>query len=114
MNLRITQFALAIAAAGAVVIMLGLLGTAASLIGLAAIALGTVLSAPAARGSEGGWWNLLASGAVLSAAAALISIGSEGVGGLLALVGGVAVIAGAALGFPLGERRSKPARGQDV
>jgi hypothetical protein len=100
-DLRITQVALLVAAAGAIVILVGLLGTVASLVGLGAIALGTLLTAPAGRGRGGGWWTLLATGAVLSGLGALLSLASDGVGGLVALLGGIAVVAGAAMGFPL-------------
>ena len=99
---RVTQLALLIAPAGAVVIMLGLFGRGADIAGLIAIALGTVLAAPAGRGPDGGWWSLLATGALLSLAGGLVSLGSEGLGGLLALIGGVCVLVGSALGFPSG------------
>lgn len=101
---RVSQLALLIAAAGAVLIMLGRFGTGADVGGLIAIALGTVLAAPAGRGPEGGWWSLLAAGALLSLAAPLVALASTGLGGLVALLGGVCVLAGAALGFPT-ERR---------
>lgn len=84
--------------------MVGLFGTAADVGGLVAIALGTILAAPAGRGPDGGWWSLLASGALLSLAGGLVSLASVGLGGLLALLGGVCVLAGAALGFPTGRR----------
>jgi hypothetical protein len=99
---RVTQGALLIAAAGAVVIMLGLFGTGVDIAALVAICLGTVLAAPAGRGPDGGWWSLLGTGAILSVAGALAAIGSEGLGGLLALIGGVCVLVGAAMGFPVG------------
>lgn len=101
---RVTQFALLIAPAGAIVIMAGVLGAAAGIGGLVAIALGTILAAPAGRGPEGGWWSLLATGALLSLAGALVSIASDGLGGLLALIGGVCVLAACAVGFPTGPR----------
>lgn len=104
MNPRITQGALLLAAAGAIVILLGLLGETAAVAGVVAVIVGTVLAAPAGRGPRGGWWSLMAAGAVLSLAGALLSIAAAGAGGLLALIGGVAVVAGAAMGFPLGER----------
>lgn len=105
---RVTQTALLIAPAGAIVILLDLLGTGADVAALVAIVLGTVLAAPAGRGPEGGWWSLLAIGAVLSVAGAVLSIASEGFGGLLALIGGVCVVAGSAMGFPTGPRTSEP------
>lgn len=107
MNTRILQVALLLAAAGALVIMLGLLGTAASLVGLVVVVLGAVVSAPAGRGPRGGWWTLLAVGAVFSIAGALLSLASEAAGGLFALIGGVAVVTGAAMGFPLRERAQR-------
>ena len=97
---RVTQLALLIAPTGAIVIMVGLFGAGVEIGGLLAIALGTVLAAPAGRGPDGGWWPLLASGAVLSFAAPLVALTSAGLGGLLALIGGACVLTGAALGFP--------------
>jgi len=96
----ITRLALLLAAGGAIMVMVGLPDALIGFAGLAAIALGTVLSAPAARGPGGGWWNLLASGAVLSAIGAVIALTSEGVGGLIALIGGAAVLVASTVGFP--------------
>lgn len=102
MSPRLLQASLLIASIGAVVILLGLFGTAVSIAGLVAIALGTVLAAPAARDEGGGWWRLIAVGAALSVAGALLALVSETVGGLVAVLGGVAVITGSAIGFPIG------------
>jgi hypothetical protein len=101
MSLRLLQASLLIASAGAIAILLGLFGTAVSVAGLAAIVLGTVLAAPAVREEGGGWWRLLAAGAALSILGALLALVSETVGGLVAVLGGVAVVTGAAIGFPL-------------
>lgn len=98
--LRITQAALLIASVGAITIMLGLFGAEVNIAALVAIGFGTVLSASAGRGPDGGWWSVLATGAVISLAGALVAIASDGLGGLLALVGGVCVLVGAAMGFP--------------
>ncbi len=100
MSVRFVQFGLILAAVGAVMILLGVLGTTADLVGLVAVLLGTVLTAPAGRAPGNGWWSLLASGTALSLLGALLSLASDGVGGLVALIGGVAVLAGAAFGFP--------------
>ena len=100
MSVRFIQGALIVAAAGAVLMLVGVLGTTANLIGLAALALGTVLTAPAGRGPGNGWWSLMASGAALAVIGALLSLATDSVGGLIALIGGVAVLAGAAFGFP--------------
>lgn len=86
------------AGAGAIALMLAL-GTAANVIGLAAILIGTILTAPAGRAPGAGWWGLLASGAVLSLLAAVISPAAEDAGGVLALLGGAAVLVAVALGY---------------
>lgn len=98
--IRVTQLSLLLAGVGAVAIMTGLFGTGVEIAGLVAIALGTVLAAPAGRGPDGSWWSILATGAVLSLAAPLAALGGDALGGLLALAGGVCVLTGAALGFP--------------
>ena len=100
MSTKLIQFALVLAGAGAVVILLGVLGTGADIAGLAAIVVGTVLTAPAGRREGNGWWPLLAVGMVLSVLGALLALATDSVGGLVALVGGIVVITGAAFGFP--------------
>lgn len=102
MSPRTTATALLLAGAGAIVVMLGALGTAGDIAGLLAILLGTILAAPAARGPGAGWWGLLAAGAVVSVLGAVMSLASDTAGGILALIGGVAVLVAAALGFPVG------------
>jgi hypothetical protein len=101
LNLRVTQFALLLATAASVVIIVGLFDTAASLFALGAVVFATLLAAPAGRGPGGGWWTLMAIGTLLSGIGAIVAIFSEGLGGLIALLGGVAVISGSAIGFPL-------------
>jgi hypothetical protein len=104
---RPLQVALLLAAAGALLILLRLFGTVASVIGLVAILAGTVLSAPYApdRTAPGrGWWTMLATGAVISIVAAPLTLLAETAGGLLAVLGGVLVAIAVALGFPLAER----------
>lgn len=96
--------ALLLAGAGAILIMLGVLGTAGDVAGLLAIVAGTVLAAPAARSGAAGWWNLLASGAALSILGAVASLASDAAGGVLALLGGAAVLIAVALGYPTGVR----------
>jgi hypothetical protein len=94
------QAATALAGAGAVLMLLGVLGTTANLIGLAVVVLMTVVTAPLARGADNGWWTLMFAGAVLAGAGALLALATESVGGLVTLIGGVAVLAAAAFGFP--------------
>jgi hypothetical protein len=106
---RAVQIALGMAVLGAALILCGLFGVVISVIGLLLIVAGTVLSAPAAPspGQPGrGWWPMLAAGAALSLLGALVSIASDTIGGLIAVAGGVAVVVGAALGFPLEDREN--------
>lgn len=98
MSRRTPQIELLLAGAGAIVVMLGL-DTVASVAGLVAILLGTVLTAPAGRDPGRGWWGLLATGSVLSVLGAVVSPAADGVGGLLALLGGAAVLVGVVLGY---------------
>ncbi|MCB0876555.1 MAG: hypothetical protein R2718_01730 [Solirubrobacterales bacterium] len=100
MSARLLQAALLVAGAGAVVILLGVFGTGVEVAGLVAIVVGTILTAPAARGAESGWWPLLAVGTILSVLGALLALATDSVGGLVALVGGIMVVTGAAFGFP--------------
>lgn len=101
MSHRLLQVALLIAAAGAIVVVVDLFGGAGTVAGLAAAVFGTVLAAPGARGTEGGWWNALAAGTALCGTGAALALVSDSVGGLLMVLGAVAVIAAAALAFPL-------------
>lgn len=101
---RPLQLALLLAGAGALVILLHLFGTAVSVIGLGAIVIGTVLSAPYAPSPSEpgrGWWTLLAAGALISLVAAPLALVAETPGGLLGVLGGVMVAVAVALGFPL-------------
>lgn len=100
MSVRLVQAALLIAAAAAVEILLGLFGTAADVIALAAIVLAMVVTAPAGRATGGGWWSLLAVGTAISVLGALLALVTEPVGGLVALLGAIAVLTAAAFGFP--------------
>jgi hypothetical protein len=105
--------ALLLAAAGAVVILLRLFGTTVSLIGLAGIIAGTVLSAPYApqRSDPGrGWWTMLAAGAVITLVGAPLTLAAKTLGGLLAVFGCVLVAIAVALGFPLGDGASDNGR----
>jgi hypothetical protein len=99
-SVRLVQAALLLAAVAAAVILLGFLGTAGDIVALAAIVLAMVLTAPAGRAPGGGWWSLLAAGTALSVLGALLALATETAGGLVALIGGVAVLIAVAFGFP--------------
>lgn len=97
---------LLVAVGGAIVILLGFLGTPAELGGLGAITIGTLLSS-AARGSLGEaeiagvrWWRMLVAGALICLFAVPLSLVLETIGGLLAGFGAALVIVAAAFGWP--------------
>jgi glucose dehydrogenase len=99
---RLRAFLL-IAAAGAVLVLIDVAGTAGALVGLSGMILGTVVTgvaAPAPGSPEVNWWSLVAAGTALTAVGVPLSLGLETVGGLIAAAGGVLVVVGAALGFP--------------
>ena len=100
MSARLLQASLLVAGVGAVVILLGVFGTAVDVAALGAIVLGTIFTAPAGRSTGGGWWPLLAVGMILSVLGALLAFATDSVGGLVALLGGILVVTGAAFGFP--------------
>lgn len=95
-----------IAAVGAVLVLLDLLGIAAALAGLGLMIVATLLGAAAApsravaSGVEVNWWSLLAAGTALTAIGIPLGLGIEILGGLLTAVGGALVVIAAALGWP--------------
>jgi hypothetical protein len=90
------RIALVVAAIGAFVVVLGIFGTGFRISCLVLIALATLVSLPLRPRDGGGWWWILAGGAV----GAIIAQPSATLGGVIALLGGIAVIIGAAIGFP--------------
>jgi hypothetical protein len=98
---RGTQAVLVIGALAAVAILVNLFGDAVKIGCLVVIALVVVLTAPVRNEQGGGWWSLIAIGALASIGGAAIAQLSETVGGLIAVVGGVLVVVGATIGFPL-------------
>ena len=101
--MRALRLSLLLAAAGAAVILLRLFGDVASFAGVVAIIAGTVLAAPYAPPPDApgrGWWTMLAIGAAITTAGAAVSLVSDTVGGLLAVLGCVLVAIAVALGFP--------------
>ena len=92
-----------IAAAGAVVVMLDL-ATLVNFVTVGAIIVCAALTPPGRGGAEPverAWWSMLMLGAALCLVGVPVELGLEGIGGLLTLVGGVLVVLGVALGFPL-------------
>jgi len=95
--------ALLIAGVGAVVILVELFDTAGAVAGAALIALGTLLSAPAAPRpgtAVVNWWGMLAAGAALVVIGVPLGLWLDTPGGLLAGIGGALVVVGVALGLP--------------
>ncbi|HET6830329.1 MAG TPA: hypothetical protein VFH44_03165 [Solirubrobacterales bacterium] len=100
MSVRLVQAALLLAGAAAVIILLGRFDTAVDIVALGAIVVALIATAPAGRAAGGGWWSLLAAGTLLSVLGALLALVTEPVGGLVALLGGIAVLTAVAFGFP--------------
>lgn len=101
MSLRGLQLTLFGAVLAALVVLTGALSQVAAIVALVAIAVAAALTAGERHKPGGGWWVLLAAGAGLSIAGALVAQLSETVGGLIAVLGAAAVIIAAAVGFPL-------------
>jgi uncharacterized membrane protein HdeD (DUF308 family) len=97
------RIALAIAGIAAFIVVVGVFGTAFRIACLVLIALAAVVTLPLRSGDGGGWWWILAGGAAASIAGAIIAQPAATLGGLIALLGGIAVIIGAAVGFPTQE-----------
>ena len=92
------------AGVGAVLVLLDLLGVVATVAGLGAIVLGTILTAPYAErpgAALRSWWTMLALGALVALLGAALELAVQALGGLLAVLGGAAVLAAAFLGYPL-------------
>jgi hypothetical protein len=97
------QAMLVIAAIGAGLAMVHLLGAAGGLAGLGLMVVATILTAPAApqSGAEGvNWWALIAGGTALALVGVPLGLVLEAPGGLITVVGGGLVIVGVAFGMP--------------
>lgn len=89
---------------GAVLAMLDLT-TVVNFAALGLIVIAASLTPPGPGGAvpaEGGWWSLLMLGAAICFIGVVVGLALDGVGGLVTVAGGVLVVVGAALGFPLG------------
>ncbi len=99
----VLPWALLLAGAGSLLILLDLFGAPARAVGLVAVIAGTVLAAPFADrpgAASGSWWTMLAAGSALALAGTAVALGIDTLGGLLAVVGGALVAVGAVLGYP--------------
>jgi hypothetical protein len=94
------RIALPVAAIAALIVVLGIFGTGVRVACLVLIALVTLMALPLRRRDGGGWWWILAGGAAGSIAGAIIAQSAVTLGGVIALLGGLAVIVAAAVGFP--------------
>jgi hypothetical protein len=97
------QAALIAAALAALAILVSLFSDPVRIGCLVVIALATIVTAPQRGVNGGGWWTLLAAGAVASIAGAGLAELTETVGGLVAVVGGALVVVAATIGFPLSD-----------
>jgi hypothetical protein len=96
-TVRLTRAAVAIAAIGALLVVINPFGLAVA--GLVLAVVGAVL---AARGGAGHtWYWMIAGGAALAVLSRLISEGSQVLGGWLAVIGCLLILIGASLGYPL-------------
>lgn len=99
----VLKVALALGGAGAVVILLPLLGDGAAVGGLVAMVVATVLAAPYAEKADAplaNWWTLMAAGAVLALIGLPLSLAVETLGGLFTAFGGILVAVAVAFALP--------------
>ena len=99
----VLKVALALGGAGAIVILLPLLGDGAAVGGLVAIVAATVLAAPYADRLEApisSWWTLMAAGAVMALVGLPLALAVETLGGLLTAFGGILVAVAVAFALP--------------
>ena len=110
----VLKVALALGGAGAVVILLPLLGDGATVGGLVAVVAATVLAAPYAEQPGAAlptWWTLMAAGAVLALIGLPLALAVETLGGLFTAFGGILVAVAVAFALPgRAASRSEPGR----
>ena len=92
--IRIAQVGLLIAAAGALLVVFGLI----PMVGLVMTVVGAVLAARAGVGHS--WYTAVAAGAALEVIARLLADASETLGGWLAVIASVTILCAVALGYP--------------
>jgi hypothetical protein len=97
------QALLVIGGIGAALVLIQLLGLAGGLVGVGLMAFCTILTAPAAPEAEAGgvnWWALIAGGTALALIGVPLALALEGVGGVIAAIGGGLALVGVAFGMP--------------
>jgi hypothetical protein len=97
------QALLGIAAIGAALALIQLLGTAGGFVGLGLMIVATILTAPAAPDSDAegiNWWALIATGTGLALVGVPLGLLLEAPGGILTALGGGMVIVGVVFGMP--------------
>jgi uncharacterized membrane protein HdeD (DUF308 family) len=100
----VLRIVLIVAGMAAFFVVLGLFAIGFRVACLLLIALATLVALPLRSREGGGWWWILAGGTAGSIVGAIISQPSATLGGVIALLGGIAVIVGAAIGFPTQEQ----------
>jgi hypothetical protein len=97
-TIRLTQIGLLIAGLGALLMVFDLFGLA--MVGLVFAVIGTLLAARAGLGSR--WYTMLLIGAVLAVLGRLVAESAETLGGWLAVIATILILAGVSLGYPVG------------
>ena len=100
MPLRRLQALLIVTAAGAAIVLSGQFSTAVRAVALAVMLLGVALTYSERFRPGGGWWSLLAAGAVLSLVGLALYGLSDDIAGIVSIAGAGLVLVGATVGFP--------------
>ena len=111
MSLVAFRIVLLVAALCALVVVFNALPAVLRIVCLVVIGAAVLLTAPR-RGHGGRWWYALAVGALLSIAGAALAQVSQTLGGVLALAGGLTVVAAAILALPAEEEFEEAAESE--
>ncbi|MEX0992946.1 MAG: hypothetical protein WDZ37_03025 [Solirubrobacterales bacterium] len=95
-EVRVAQVGLVVAAIGAVVVVFDAFGL--GVLGLVLGAVGAAMAFPYGAGER--WYVWVAGGAILAILAKLVAGPHQTIGGWLAVIAALAILAGASLGFP--------------
>jgi len=97
--LRVTQTGVLVASLGAALVVFTFLGL--TVLGLVLAVAGAVAAAPGGLGHR--WFVGVGGGAALVLTSRLVAEVAEALGGWMALVGSLAILISAALGYPVGD-----------